>query len=378
MGSVKKFVVRARRVIEPAPSSVDPALHSAINQALPERYDPRILAQGGEHLVFRFHEPFEGRPKDASGKKRKAKERKRELVYKVNFHETKPILKAVVSGDEERVKRALGKMRERIEAKRDSINELRTYFGFDSVPAQQFMVRDVPITPEIVASLDESLVDDSADIESIPAWVEVQREIDLGPAVSLTGYYPESPKSPLRQKHKKDYAQIFDAGHDVLTGGPISEIHPDTQLDYVLAMYPDLRGVADKAKKNQPFKQGLHELSDKLMDFIEETGIALDLAGRDNMVLIKRGESWSVRFPDVLAPGDFSFINFKLALEDLHSGRAIGARSRVVAANLVNTVRIVNALALISGNDRRLRYPALAGISPEAWRQEVGPVFRES
>jgi hypothetical protein len=179
----------------------------------------------------------------------------------------------------------------------------------------------------------------------------------------------------MRRKHKDDYAEIYDTGHDILTGGPMSDMHPETQMHHVLKMYPELQEVADKADADSSFKRSLHELSDKLMDFIEETGIALDLAGRNNMVMVKHGQSWSVRFPDVLAPGDFSFINLKLTLEDLHEGRAIGERSRMVAANLVNTVRIVNALALIAGNERRLRYPALATILPEDWRKEMKPVF---
>lgn len=373
--AIKSLKTRVGRALESTPRSVHPILHGSLNKILPERYDPRILAKGGEHLVFRFNEPYEGPPTDAAGKKRRAKERKRQIVYKVNFHETKPILKAVASGNEEKVKQALGKMREKIEAKRDSIGELRLYFGFDSVPAQQFMVRDVPITPEIVASLDESLVQASAKVTSIPAWVEVQRELELESAVSLTGFYPESPHSPLREEHKEDYAEIYDAGHDVLTGGPMSDMSPETQVSYVLNMYPELQEVSDKARKDRSFKRSLHELSDKLIDFIEETGIALDLAGRNNMVMVKHGESWSVKFPDVLAPSDFSFINLKIALEDVHRGHGIGERSRLVAANLVNTVRIVNALALISGNDRRLRYPALAGIMPEDWRKEMKPVF---
>jgi hypothetical protein len=118
----------------------------------------------------------------------------------------------------------------------------------------------------------------------------------------------------------------------------------------------------------------LLELSEKFMDFIEQTGVALDLAGRNNAVMVKRGDKWNVRFPDILAPGDYSFINLKLLLESLRRGQPIGARGRVVALNLVNTVRVVNALALISGNDRRLHYPDLAAIPPEVWREEMGKV----
>jgi len=46
-----------------------------------------------------------------------------------------------------------------------------------------------------------------------------------------------------------------------------------------------------------------------------------------------------------------------------------------VVLDLVNTVRVVNALALISGNDRRLYYPDLAAIPPEVWRDEMKKSF---
>jgi len=377
MGKLKKIGIQAARAIEPTPRTVGRTLHGALNAAMPERYDPRIMAKGGEHLVFRFNEPFRRELTETEKKGgKKAVERPRDIVYKINFYDTGPILEAVASGDETKVKRALDKMRDKIEDKRRSLEDLREYFGFDAVPAQQYMIRDVPITEAVVAAVRPDLVHKASGLRSVPAWVEVQRKLDLGPALSVNGYYPEAPQSQVReQRSEEEYRQIFDAGHDVLTGGPLSEMDRESQLRHVLEMYPDLAKVASRAEEDPSFREGLRQLSDKLMDFIEDTGIALDLAGKDNMVIVKRGDKWSVRFPDVLAPGDFSFINLKMVLELMRQGQGVGARGRLVALNLVNTVRVVNALALISGNDRRLHYKDLAAIPPEAWREEMAKVF---
>ena len=376
-GKLKKFNTRIRRSFESRPPSVSPGLHNAVNAVMPERYDPRIIAKGGEHMVFRFNEPFQRKlmPEEKKAGK-KAKERLRDVVYKVNYQDTAQILEAVASGDETKVKRALDKMRDKIEDKRRSLEDLREYFGFDAVPAQQYMIRDVPITPEIVAAVRPDLIHKAIGLTSIPAWVEVQRKLDLGPAISVNGYYPEAPQSQAHETaDEKEFNQVFDAGHDVLTGGPLSDMDRKSQLKNVLAMYPDLRRVALKAEDEPAFKEGLRQLSDKLMDFIEETGVALDLAGRNNMVMIKRGDKWSVRFLDILHPGDFSFINLKILLEMMRRGQPIGQRGRYVVLDLVNTVRVVNALALISGNDRRLYYPDLAAIPPEVWRDEMKKSF---
>lgn len=377
IGKIKKAAIHAARAIEPTPRTVGRTLHGALNAAMPERYDPRIMAKGGEHLVFRFNEPFRRKLTEAEKKSGKtAKERPRDVVYKINFYDTGPILEAVASGDDIKVKRALDKMRDKIEDKRRSLEDLREYFGFDAVPAQQYLIRDVPVTEAVVAAVRPDLVHRASGLTSIPAWVEVQRKLDLGPAVSVNGYYPEAPQSQAREvPDEREYRRIFDAGHDVLTGGPLSEMDRESQLQHVLAMYPDLVKVAKKAEDDPSFKEGLRQLSDKLIDFIEDTGIALDLVGKDNMVMVKRGDKWTVRFPDVLAPGDFSFINLKMVLEQMRQGQGVGTRGRLVALNLVNTVRVVNALALISGNDRRLHYKDLSAISPETWREEMAKIF---
>lgn len=378
MSKIKKMGIHASRAIEPRPRTVSQALHGAINAVMPERYDPRIMARGGEHLVFQFKEPHRRKQTEEEKKSgRRPKERPRDVVYKINYVDTAPIIEAAASGDEIKLKRALDKMRGKIEDKRRSLEDLREYFGFDAVPAQQYLIRDVPITPAVVAAVRPDLIHQASSLSSIPAWVEVQRKLDLGPAMSINGYYPEAPNS--RAKEALDvgqYRQVFDAGHDVLTGGPLSEMDHESQLRNVLAMYPDLAKTADKAEEDPAFKEGLRQLSEKLIDFVEDTGIALDLVGENNMVMVKRGDKWSVRFPDVLAPGDFSFINMKMILEQLRHNQPIGERGRLVALNLVNTVRVINALALISGNERRLHYPDLAAISPEIWREEMGKIFR--
>jgi|GEM_PF-2336658 len=374
---LKKFNIHLRRSFESRPPSVGQELYNAVNAVMPERYDPRIIDQGGEHMVFRFNEPFQRKlmPEEKKAGK-KAKERPRDVVYKVNYQDTAQILEAVASGDDLKVKKALEKMREKIEDKRRSFEYLREYFGFDAVPAQQYMIRDVPITPEIVAAVKPGLIHKAVGLTSIPAWVEVQRKLDLDTAISINGYYPESPHSQAHKKvDEKEFNRKFDAGHDVLTGGILSEMDHESQLKYVLAMYPDLRPVAHKAAADPSFKEELRQLSDKLMNFIEETGIAIDLVGRNNMVMIKRGDKWSVRFLDILHPGDFSFINLKILLEMMRQKQPIGQRGRCVVLDLVNTVRIVNALALISGNDRRLYYPDLAAIPPEVWRDEMKKAF---
>jgi hypothetical protein len=374
---LKEFSTHLRRSFESRPPLVSQELHRAVNAGVPERYDPRIIAKGGEHMVFRFNEPFRRKlmPEEKEAGK-KAKERLRDVVYKVNYQDTAQILEAVASGDDLKVKKALEKMREKIEDKRRSFEYLREYFGFDAVPAQQYMIRDVPITPEIVAAVKPGLIHKAVGLTSIPAWVEVQRKLDLDTAISVNGYYPESPHSQAHEKvDEKEFNRKFDAGHDVLTGGILSEMDHESQLKRVLAMYPDLRPVAHKAAADPSFKEELRQLSDKLMNFIEETGIAIDLVGRNNMVMIKRGDKWTVRFLDILHPGDFSFINLKILLEMMRQKQPIGQRGRSVVLDLVNTVRIVNALALISGNDRRLYYPDLAAIPPEVWRDEMKKAF---
>lgn len=380
MGKIKKTLIRAARAIEKVPDSVGGELHSAVNAAMPERHDPRILAKGGEHLVFRFNAPFRRTLTEAEvagGKK--ARERQREVVYKINYYDTLPVLAAKVKGNDVALQRALDKMREKIEDKRHALKELRSYFGFAAVPVQQYQIREVPVTRDVLAALKLEVPLESDEI-SVPAWVEVQRRVDLaaGETEQIRGYYPEAPKAGLRRSlDERDSFEIFTSGHQVLTGGLASELDEESQTMYALAIYPDLLPLARRARQDKEFRKELMLLSEKLMDFIEDTGIALDFAGHENAVMLKRGGKWGIKFLDILGPGDYSFSVLKMILEDMRQGKPLGERARIVALNLVNTVRVANALALVSGNPRRLHYPDLAAIPPETWFKQMQGCFKK-
>jgi hypothetical protein len=47
---LKEFSTHLRRSFESRPPLVSQELHRAVNAGVPERYDPRIIAKGGEHM----------------------------------------------------------------------------------------------------------------------------------------------------------------------------------------------------------------------------------------------------------------------------------------------------------------------------------------
>ncbi len=360
----KKPFVKAKKAFKPAPDNLPPVLFRAVNGLLPDKHEPRFLARGGEHLVFDFEDP-----------------KHRGIVYKVNYQESMPAIRAKMSGDPERLKKEVAGLKEKIAQRREITAQIRRYFGYNAVPAQQYQLREVPVSREIIHQLRPNLASEVKDIESAPALVLAQRKKEslTDPAaqrISLTSYYPEA--SGRFYRTQDIMARVdYDAAHDILAGKGRSDLSSEAQREAVLRAYPALWPLMQEAKYDPALFEKLRDTAGEMAHFIQDTGIPLELAGKDNVVLVKDKKGWELLMPDALPLGDYSVIDLEIAIERLKRGEELTPRLRGVALNVLNSVRVANALALLTDAPERVRVPELEKIPAKTWRDEFKLIFEQ-
>ncbi|MFZ6015278.1 MAG: hypothetical protein ACOYUZ_02880 [Patescibacteria group bacterium] len=363
---IAKLGRQAKRELTPAPGSVDPILYGGIKKLVKdlkksrakadlEDYEPQIIARGGEHLVFELQDP-----------------KHPDTVIKINFQYSRPMLRAINQGPQA-VLQARDLVKDRIKNQTQELRTIRNYFGQQTVPAGQNMIRELPVNFETIAVLDPGFpVTDSASIpRSTPAMITVQRRVELPPGdrtVSLTGYYPEK----SLQSDELGFSDRYFAGHEILTGGLSNKPEQDIQIKYILDMYPDMAPIAKKAKSDPKFRQKLKDSVETMIKMTQETGIIIDLAGKNNVVLIKKDGNWDIKLIDPLHADGTNLESLQKAVSSLSAGSGAETDSLKLeeignAFNALNTLRVINALATISGSSARLNIPGLSELSPGVW-----------
>lgn len=333
----------------------DAALYDAVDELLAPDHEPQLIAKGGEHLVFELQD----------------RRKPRDVVIKVNFRETLPLYDARQDGDTAEEQRLLLEMRQKMRKLKGDLALMKKYFGAQAVPAQQFMIRDVPVTEKVALYLEddyEALPDEG--VEKLPAWISIQRKLDLDSdrTISLDGYYQER-----RLLHQTDTETLeeYDALHRLLAQVEPGELTDDEQREMINRGFDSMANVSAMAEYDEGFRSKLQEPIRNMIRYTQETRNILDLAGTNNAVMSLVEKSWALRLPDALSTWDVS-------LDQLKEGAEIVARGGMLEFDLaqkcyyaLNTVRVINALAIIAGIEERVDLPYLKNVSPESWRTEL-------
>lgn len=335
-----------------------------IEQLKPADYEPILAGRGGEHLVFEL--PV--RPNADLSKR--APERVRNVVIKINVSETLDNFTFEDLMDEKRTERGMAQMERSMAEREDRLEELREHFGRDAVPAQRFFISDIPVSREIIQGLRRSWLPTNEELpfKTIPAWVEVQRRINLDPGatVSLNGSYLESEHSPLASLEPQKANKEYTLAHEVLTG--MTDLSPEKQRKIALRVYPNLKNI-DERMREPAFGEALQDFVVKLIQYSEQTNDAMDLMGKNNLVLTKTENGWKPKLLDVLHASDFTFDDFGIAVRAAKSGKRVSDETAGGVYNALNSVRVINALAILANLPDRLRIDALDEASAAGWKE---------
>lgn len=360
-GILDKFTKPEPKPVElPVMPKTRESLAELVNRSIPNPDDKsqdylksmKFLAKGGENLVLTFEE----------GTKHQ------DTVYKINYREAITnymLLEDDIKGSRERSK-------EMITLVPSKIAKAREYFGKDTVPAQKLMVRDLPVDQEVVSRLAPSL--HGSDLpEKLPMIVTVQRKLDLsGGVVSLNGFYPERYFSDGKRSDLETYKLAYGYMLDDMEGEPGGAC-----MDWViLDQYPRLKETLEMMYGLPRFRSALRDAVAKMVRFSNETGILLELAGRDNIAMVREGSvldmdhevDWKFIMPDAFTPTlDMTLDDLSKNCDRLAKGEKLGLLQLEEAVNELNSVRYVNFLARLVGLSERIQVPALRNVPADKW-----------
>lgn len=348
---------REKRLVRTVPDAVPPDLYWAVDELLEPGHEPQLFAKGGEHLVLRM--------------------KRRGTVVKVNYLESQPMYEALLAGDPGAIDAAWERMRARRDAYLGKMATLEKYFGRDAVPRQRVFIAEVPVSAAVANNLGQGLdVTEGGGPRSMPAWIAVQRELDLDPerTVSLGGCCLEN--AVLASQEPADLERYGEV-HGILLGPPAgTETERLKQSAKVVKLFDDLERVEKRLKRDPDFKQALQDAVRKMIRYSAETGEVMDVAGLDNVVMVKGKDGWVLKLPDALSAFDCTYRDLEDAAEKLGRGEELDNHHEVKAYYAMNTLRVINALALLSGIPERLDFPSVRRVPADRWLEALSEAVR--
>ncbi|GEM_PF-4051386 len=349
---------------------------------------PKLIAKGGENLVFSFEDA-----------------RHKDIVSKVNFFATMPMLKKYLAaqGHDERKRVMDGefvRLRQQVKVRAERVRLLRSkmYFGPDAVPVERDLLRVLPISRAVIEALNKAPLDAGTEVPNFfPVWVSVQRKVEnLAQGISLSGDLLER-SSLLRLKNlrvegagpsdqrEQTLKETYKGSHHILMGEELggegegarfSEEEWQWCEDLVCSWFVELSYLRDKMKPDPaPLREVLKHIVHTMTRYMQDTGDMLDCGGFRNMVLVPSGpegaEGWKLKLLDVLYPFGCSLQSAKQATRILEGRAMLGSQSRAHLLDALHAVRMVNALAILARMEERFCVPELLAIDPETLLKEL-------
>ena len=110
----------------------------------------------------------------------------------------------------------------------------------------------------------------------------------------------------------------------------------------------------------KPLKQEISSLISLIIDYAEETGQILALAGEDNLLLHREYDKWSYLLVDVLPNFDEPiFAETKKILVKIREKLPLSEKERDILKRGINFIRVINFLSKILGLDKKLTVPSV-------------------
>lgn len=338
-------------------------LIKAVEMLKPAAYDPLLIGKGGEHLVFEIP-------------KKDLPEKYRDVVAKVNFHRAHKLLHqyALAAKEADPIKAVQiqeAAVAELYAEKREfetDIKQMRDYLGADTGPRIKVFIQQMPVNRLILKTLGIEWPEDEPLPEMIPVWVSVQRRLDYASSdyIPLRGYYAEYEHAALLKLPPEEQERIYNIANTVLVDPESPAQVDEVEMEAVLVTYPNLRSIKMVAEMEPVFQEKLKDTVKRLVKYTNEVGTILDFAGLDNIFLMNGEEGWKLQTPDALLPNKTKLSDLQKAVEDFLAHKQPSETARVF--NALNTLRVVNALAMIAGIPDRVVVKDIERVPANAWR----------
>lgn len=224
-------------------------------------------------------------------------------------------------------------------------NKLRTYFG-NHVPSFTTETARVTFDHEVISKAFKEEIDIAEALISlpdVPAQVSIQDIVDL-------------PSSENQLSFDITSLQI-----DALTPEDIANIDQnflfDKETDYTSQIekaYPSLGGILKAAESNPQYRDAVRDFVDRLIMYTADTGEAIDIEGKDNVIFYDKDGKIEYTLMDALLLDPKNFMRNADRFTEWVNGNKEGTNIQTVVPHNVNYLRALNALAWKTGSEKRL------------------------
>ena len=301
-------------------------------------YEPRFVSQGGEHLVFTIlgHE---------------------KIVFKVAHNMIEATLHDVESLEGTGGALAERTLRHQAVVARAKLADIEEFFGREHMARQRVSTMNLPIPAHILQDLYKSkdIPPHGQSIVTLPVVVRIQEAIDLRERetlLDLTSSYAEEKLSDDPSE-----LELYSQGSDQWVLNHESPKNFDRKTFSGCLQSPALEKIMALAENNGAFREVLMDFVARAIEFSQNTYEFLDLAGKNNVVFMKSGESWQYLLIDAAYPGADTgvLLRGQQALYSYITGQKVLSEEDVYALyNALNYTRTINALADALGMSERI------------------------
>lgn len=316
-------------------------LSKAVDNPMIKKYEPKFLAKGGEHIIYEIP----GKPDivvkvEASVMARIQKyNAEHGLPLDAMDPEVLPYAQEIVKNSQERYRR------------------MTEHFGREHVLGLKQALVKVPVTEKIIGALHPGEPPAGAK-EAKESWaiVRVQKKAEefADPErMSVVAGYAE-----FKKPEKEPYDRVTRA---LAEGDEKAKFMPEEFRKLVPREFADL---LEKAEKDPALAETLKDFVEKTMDYSDETGEILDLAGKDNVTVYQKDGKWNFRLVDALYPtgtnlkGSSMLESARASVGKAAKGETIDEGEKNVVLNTLNFVRAINGMARQLGVPRQVRLVA--------------------
>jgi hypothetical protein len=310
---------------------------------LVERYKPKFLARGGDHLVYEVVDHPD-------------------VVIKASTFRIKDILSSN-SDNSLQLDSFSGDLKMVIEKetaeKNVQIRELRKYFGNEHTLSERRYIMKVPVTKEL---LDEIFKNDwkgrippqnVKDIKEAWSTVIVQERADAIDDTNHLGLYfggfledREYDVEEYKKLNESLIKQNTQSGEDVERFLELQD-NPQTHA---------LRDILNLVEKDKSLKTILTELVEKIVSYARETGNILALAGKDNIIFYHKDGEWNYLLVDALPiHNEPVYKEAQIILHKFANDEEITKYDKTLLMKALNFTRTINGLCASLGIKDRLR-----------------------
>ena len=295
--------------------------------------DIRYLDSGGEHAVYTMADPAWNTE-----------------VAKVNYAAMRALLDANARAGR-RLDTISADWRAHHEAEVDrrlsEYRKLRQYFGYH-IPEQKTQIAMISVTNEHIRLLygpDQEPPDGYEAVEQLPTVLTLQEKVPLTELPNyISLHFGSLDVSHLTEKDLRDLQDKF-------------HFTDSAAADYAVEierLYPSLKPIIDIVTKDPTHKNKVREFVESLIAYTSDTGQGLDLVGKDNVVFYGQDALLDYRLLDVIQLEPKDFLTEAQLFEEWLKDQKPDTNIAEVVPDNIHFLRAINALAWLSGSDKRL------------------------